>query len=352
MTIRIGIPRALLYYYYFPLWSTFWEALGATVVVSGPTTKTILDRGIAHSADDVCLPVKLAFGHILDLKDRVDALFIPRLVSVAPREYICPKFLGLPDMIRHGLKGLPPVLSPDINLYRRDNLFPAFRDLGGLCTRNRLRVYLAYRGALQVQARYRQLLEAGFLPDQAMALLKNPGKEQAEKRPGDFTVALIGHPYNIYDFHISMNLLQRLQKEGVGVATADHLPGEVVRKEAGRLPKPLFWTLGQRMIGAAFHYLAQARISGIIHVASFACGPDSMTGELIERQARRRGNMPFLNLTLDEHSGEAGVVTRLEAFLDMIRRRSRAQGDPPVKPATECRETFDPVPGLVSSGVR
>jgi predicted nucleotide-binding protein (sugar kinase/HSP70/actin superfamily) len=43
-----------------------------------------------------------------------------------------------------------------------------------------------------------------------------------------------------------------------------------------------------------------------------------MTGELIERYARAL-RAPFLNLTLDEHTGEAGIVTRLEAFLDMVR---------------------------------
>jgi len=79
------------------------------------------------------------------------------------------------------------------------------------------------------------------------------------------------------------------------------------------------------MIGSAFHFMDSDSIDGIIHVASFGCGPDSFTGEIIERQVRRRGNLPFLNLTIDEHTGEAGVITRLEAFIDMIRWRRAAQ---------------------------
>ncbi|AEG15441.1 hypothetical protein Desku_1879 [Desulfofundulus kuznetsovii DSM 6115] len=320
MTLKVGIPRALLYYYYLPLWRTFFEALGLEVVISRPTTKTILEAGLQNSGDDVCLPVRLAFGHVLDLKDRVDVLFLPRLVSIARREYICPKFLGFPDMVRHGISGLPPLIDPNLNLYHRDSPYPFFFALGRNFTSNRLAIYLAYRRAVHTQARYVQLLEKGLFPEQALAVLYQGVAEGREPGGGGPAVAVIGHPYNIYDPYISMNLLSRLARNGVRVCSADNLPETLVREQAARLPKHLFWSLGQRMIGAAWHYLQSPDVDGIIHVASFACGPDSLTGELISREVRRRGK-PFLNLTLDEHSAEAGVVTRLEAFLDMMERR-------------------------------
>ncbi|MCS5696569.1 acyl-CoA dehydratase activase-related protein [Desulfofundulus thermocisternus] len=323
--MKIGIPRALLYYYYIPLWRTFFEALGLEVVISRPTTKTILESGLRHTGDDVCLPVRVAFGHIIDLKDRVDVLFLPRLVSIARREYVCPKFLGFPDMVRQGISGLPPLIEADLNLYRRDSLYPFFSALGRNFTSNRFAIYLACRRAQQVQARYVQLLEKGFFPEEALAILyRGASEEKREPARGWPRVAVIGHPYNIYDPYISMNLLSRLARSGVHVCAADNLPETLVREHAARLPKHLFWSLGQRMIGAAWHYLQRPDVDGIIHVASFACGPDSLTGELISREVKRRGK-PFLNLTLDEHSAEAGVVTRLEAFLDMMRRRPLLQ---------------------------
>ncbi|MGB9803511.1 acyl-CoA dehydratase activase-related protein [Desulfofundulus sp.] len=319
MTLKVGIPRALLYYYYLPLWRTFFEALGLEVVISNPTTKSILDAGLHNSGDDVCLPVRLAFGHVIDLKDRVDMLFLPRLVSIARREYICPKFLGFPDMVRRGISGLPPLLDPNLNLYRKDNPYPFFAALGRNFTSNRLAIYLAYRRAMHAQTSYIRLLEKGLFPEQALAVLYQ-GVAEEQKTGGGPTVAVIGHPYNIYDPYISMNLLKRLIKSGVRVWSADNLPETLVREQAARLPKHLFWSLGQRIIGAAWYYLQNPDVDGIIHVASFACGPDSLTGELISREVKRRGK-PFLNLTLDEHSAEAGVVTRLEAFLDMMERR-------------------------------
>ncbi|MEG3070548.1 MAG: hypothetical protein RQM92_06655 [Candidatus Syntrophopropionicum ammoniitolerans] len=48
-----------------------------------------------------------------------------------------------------------------------------------------------------------------------------------------------------------------------------------------------------------------------------------MTGGIIERYAHSSG-IPFLSLTLDEHTGEAGIMTRLEAFLDMVQWRKAA----------------------------
>lgn len=123
MTVKVGIPRALLFYYYFPMWNGFFKALGVEVILSRNTTKGILDKGVRQSVDDACLPVKLFFGHVLDLKDRVDYLFIPRMVSVERKEYICPKFLGLPDMIRYNVPDLPPIIDITVNMSRREKTF-------------------------------------------------------------------------------------------------------------------------------------------------------------------------------------------------------------------------------------
>ena len=327
MAVKVGIPRALLYYYYYPMWRTFFESLGAVPVVSPATTKTILEKGLGKTVDEACLPVKLAVGHVLDLAPKVDFLFLPRLVSVAPGEYICPKFMGFPCMVRQTLPGLPPVIDTCVNMYSpKNSLYKVFSQVGRHFTRNPLTVYRAWRRAEQVSSQYMARLEAGQLPGEAMRDLKRAkGAEHAPVEKG-LRVAIIGHPYNIYDPYICMNVIKRLNNQGVRVMTPEGIPEDTVRHRAAALPKKLFWTMGQRMIGAAFHYMHDRQVDGIIHVASFGCGPDSMTGELIERYSRRLGTVPFLNLTLDEHTGEAGVVTRLEAFLDMVRWSGRRTG--------------------------
>jgi len=69
-------------------------------------------------------------------------------------------------------------------------------------------------------------------------------------------------------------------------------------------------------------------VDGFIHVVSFGCGPDSMVGEIAERETRRSSNLPYMALTIDEHTAEGGLLTRLEAFTDMLARR-RARPETP-----------------------
>ncbi|MDD4169537.1 MAG: acyl-CoA dehydratase activase-related protein [Desulfotomaculaceae bacterium] len=324
--MRIGIPRALLYYYYYPMWKTFFEELGAEVVLSSPSTKGILAQGLKYAVDEVCLPVKMSFGHVLDLAGKVDYVFLPRMVSVEHRKYICPKFLGLPDMIRC-LDGVPPLIDVNVNLYRKDrDLYTAVKKAGSYLTANQIKIWVAYRRSVAALQKYNRLLQLGLIPEEALAVLEDRVKNEPLPYPSDLNVAVIGHPYNIYDPYISMNLVGRLRDMGATVFTSEQVPEKIVSKYAERLPKRLFWTLGQRMIGAAFHYLDRVDISGMVHVAAFGCGPDSMTGDMIERQAHAL-QAPFLSLTLDEHTGEAGILTRIEAFLDMVRwRQAEASG--------------------------
>ncbi|BCV25303.1 acyl-CoA dehydratase activase-related protein [Gelria sp. Kuro-4] len=315
--MRLGIPRALLYYHYHPLWLTFWQRLGVEVVTSPPTTKEILNQGVLAAVPEACLPVKVFYGHTLQLVPRVDYLFVPRLVSAEPGTYICPKLMGLPDMLRHAGLKLPPVLGPTLNarLGRRaweNSLLNTARVLGFTVADARA----AWRAAAGEQARYLVRLGEGRAP------LEEEGvAPEAAAAPVKGTLLVLGHPYNVFDEFVNMGLIARLKRRGYRVLTAEMLPSRLIAAEAARLPKSLFWSLGRLILGAGGHYLRGGGVAGIIHVVSFGCGPDSLVGELLERRAHRRGRLPFLLLTLDEHTGEGGLVTRVEAFLDMIEWR-------------------------------
>ena len=132
---------------------------------------------------------------------------------------------------------------------------------------------------------------------------------------------MVGHAYNTYDEYISMGLIRNLRKMGVRVITPDIIPVELSDHFAAKLPKRMFWTLGKRLLGSVLNYIHENEIDGMLYVEAFGCGPDSMIEDLSQRYVRRSKTIPFQVLTLDEHSGEAGVLTRLEAFVDMIGRR-------------------------------
>lgn len=321
MSVKIGIPQALLYYNYYPAWKTFLEELGAEVIISDNTSQEILNNGIKNAVDEACLPVKLFYGHVWNLKDKVDYLFIPRVVSIEKKAYICPKFLGLPDMIRNGIKDLPPIIDTVIDLRKSSSqLFEAAYKVGKIIGVHPWKIFTAYRKARNQLRKYQQLLAQGCLPREAIKIMEG-GTFQKKERKKDLTILLLGHPYNVYDPYISLNLLEKMDKMGIKVITSEMLDKKLLENYWRKLPRNMFWTFGRKNWGSAFCCLEKGGVDGMIYLAAFGCGPDSLLGELIERRLRRREDMPFMLLNIDEHTGEAGIVTRLEAFIDMIKWR-------------------------------
>ena len=147
--------------------------------------------------------------------------------------------------------------------------------------------------------------------------------DSAPAQAGSLKVGLVGHAYLIHDRFLSMDIPAKVKKMGGEITLPENLPPDQIALACRQLPKRLFWTLGQKIMGSVLSLIEQDSIAGIIHLTAFGCGPDSLVGDLAERYARRRGT-PFLLLTIDEHTGEAGVNTRLEAFMDMLPRRYSA----------------------------
>jgi len=325
--MKIGIPRALFFYNYYPLWEGFFKALGQEVVLSNPTNKQILKKGVAAAVDDACLPVKLFHGHVMDLVDKVDAIFIPRIISISPGEYICPKFLGLPEMIKFSLDGLPPIIETKLDLYKKSSsILEHFLEVGKALNKSTGEVLKAYFIASRRFASYKNFIRKYWTTPCEVLNNSNP-KAAINQNQSSYTILLLGHPYNLYDSFISMDLVKKLRRNNVRIITYEMINERKILMGAKKLPKEMFWTLGKNIMGCAYYFLDNQKIDGIIHVASFGCGPDSLVGELLEHRIIRDYKLPFLYLTLDEHSGEAGFDTRLEAFLDILEGRKMSEGN-------------------------
>lgn len=326
---KIGIPRALLYYEYYPMWQAFFDELGAEVVVSAPTTEAMLAAGSSRVVADTCLPVKVFIGHVLSLTQSCDYIFIPAIRSVKSRAYNCSKFLGLPDMTRAVVLECPPILDIEIDVNRgKHNLYQAIHRLGRHFTWNPAKVRKASLAAWQAHLNYRQLMsDYGLTPPQAIAKLlgtayAKPKSQNDSSALPEATVALIGHPYLLYDEYINHRLVPRLEQARTRLLTPEMLTTETLESALSRLVGRDYWTYEAEVVGAGEHYLGNSA-DGVIGIMAFGCGPDSVMMDMVHRQAARLKATPFMCLTLDEHTAEAGVVTRLEAFLDMIARRKR-----------------------------
>ncbi|RCX17937.1 putative nucleotide-binding protein (sugar kinase/HSP70/actin superfamily) [Anaerobacterium chartisolvens] len=323
MAKKVGIPRGLFYYQFYPLWKKFFEELGAEIVVSDNTTKKILDDGTKSCVDQACLPVKLFHGHVLNLKDRVDYIFIPRLTSISAKEYICPKFGGLPDMVRHSIKDLPAVIDVEVNARQSPKgALKAAIQVGGYFSDNISDIRKAYNKAMESYTCFTAQVKQGEIPFRPMHKEQKKGLKSKK-----LNIAVIGHVYNLYDEYVNMNMLRKLEDSGVNIITLDMLESSVVNQHCGTLEKRMFWNFGRKALGGALCLAEDKNIDGIIYVMSFGCGVDSFVSDLIERKIRRVRDVPFMVLTLDEHSGEAGMDTRLEAFIDMVGWRYKNETD-------------------------
>jgi len=139
------------------MWKTFFEELGAEVIVSPTTTQTILAAGSSRVVADTCLPAKIFMGHVLSLTDKCDFIFIPAIRSLKSKSYNCSKFLGLPDMTGAVIPESPPILDIDIDINKgRRQLYQAIYRLGRHFTWNPFKVKRAAMAAWQAHLSYRR----------------------------------------------------------------------------------------------------------------------------------------------------------------------------------------------------
>jgi predicted nucleotide-binding protein (sugar kinase/HSP70/actin superfamily) len=303
----IGIPRGLFYYKYYPLWKTYFEEIGCELAVSPETCRRIMESGISTCVGEACLPVKAWFGHAAELAGRCDMLFAPRYTSVAKYEYICPKFGGLPDMARAGLPGLPELLSPEVNRHTRaDGGLAAAVEAGRTLGIPRRRAARAYESAVRAYIAHR----AGLI-DQSCVAPQAPGS-------GKPRILLLGHAYTTGDRYLNMEAARKLAALGAVTVTPDCFDPRDLRAAAVGLEKPMFWTYATQALGLA-HILGDrpSLVDGVLALTCFGCGVDSFALFLFERRVRRAG-IPYAVISLDEHTGEAGLMTRLEAFSDTL----------------------------------
>ena len=323
----IGIPRALLYYEYYPMWKTFWESLGAEVVVSPPTTKYTLASGSCRVAE-TCLPVKVFIGHVIYLSDKCDYMFIPAVHSMERNIHNCAKFLGLPDMTKAAVPECPPILDIDIDMDKgKRELYQAIYKLARPFTWNPFKVKRAAEAAWQAhqsfQARMRRYRQPPIQAIEEMFNTTGKGVNKEDSLNHPTTIALIGHPYLLYDDYVNHRLLPRLKGMGARVVSPEMVAEEEIDAAIATLVGKAYWTYEGEVVGAGGYFL-QSEVNGVIGLVAFGCGPDSMMMGVVQRYARKRGK-PFIWLTLDEHTSETGLLTRLEAFLDMINRRKCAR---------------------------
>ncbi|HUJ75078.1 MAG TPA: acyl-CoA dehydratase activase, partial [bacterium] len=335
----VGIPRALMVFWgQFPFWKTFFETLHFKLVLSRPTDRQLITRSVETQTSETCFPVEVMHGHIRDLLDQgVDHIFAPFVVEGRAEadnptvNYNCPWVQSAPFMVRAALKGGPNegrLLTPTLH-------FRYFER--GL--REELPRYMEEK--LGVPTRHsRAAVDAADAAQKAYEeRLRERGRDVMAALDGRHPAAvLMGRPYNTLDSALNLGLVDKLISLDVLPIPMDYLP--LAQEKAYLEYSMVCWPNGQRIMAAARIAARDPRLTAV-YLGNFRCGPDSFLQHYVREEMAGK---PYLQLEVDEHSADAGMVTRLEAFLDSLRGASHAarQAGLPMAAAPGHRHDFRP----------
>jgi predicted CoA-substrate-specific enzyme activase len=312
--ISIGIPRGLMIYFQqFPFWRTFFEELDFHIVVSKPTDKSTITRSIELLASETCFPVEVMHGHIDNLLEQnVDYIFSPFIVNAKGNSSNptnnpnCPWVQSYPFMVRaayHDEKIKDKFLIPTLHFRWFDNVL--VKELSSFMKAQfgikKSKVKQAISKADEAQMTFEKTLTK-----RGSEILANLPKDKQ-------ALVIFGRPYNTTDPNLNLGLAEKLINLNVLPIPLDFLPLHEINV-FDDYPM-MYWPNGQKIIAGAKYVRKHPDLFGV-YMSNFRCGPDSFLKHFVYHEMK---NKPYLNLEVDEHGADAGMITRCEAFLDSLK---------------------------------
>ncbi len=309
------------YYYYYPFYRKFLEYLDVEPVISSPTSRKTLDSLTDCPTDEPCISVKLTFPHVRQLLEKeVDGIFLPVLVSGRKDSYFCPKHIGLPAMVKNNFNLTDDMfLSPKFDIHHttdkgRSSFVREAKKIGADSRKARR----AFNAAWEKQKEFIYLTYSRQITTpEAFTLLEGKEINSPLGKEGGINIGIVAHSYTLYDY-IGYNLVDRLREYG-NVYTPEMIsPEEAVHQvEDSIYDGEKLWSFEIQLVGSALYWLRNGMVDKLIMLGPFECGPEAIIENFLEEKCNEM-NVPFLILTVDEQTGEAGLMTRIEAFMDTV----------------------------------
>jgi len=330
----VGIPMALSSYVFLPFYVRMLQELGFRVRFSLVGDKNAVSQGNEICGGDFCLPVKVLYGEVIQLMNnpKIDYIFLPHSMRAELRKefsnsHLCPYVQAAPSYVKSYLRvnnlPLERILSPviDLSVREAENIKELRKELRQFGFRT-AEVRSAWRAALQSFREFQRECQ-------------EKGKEILERlhASGQKGIVILGRGYNVFDRRISLQIPLQVAEYQVTVIPYDFIPFEA----KNLLPdfQNLFWYNSQNIVNAVQELRKYPNIFAL-YIANFGCGPDSFTITYAEELMDQR---PLLILELDEHGSATGYLTRIEAFLDVI-KNYREEGPLPARRWKDSEEDF------------
>ncbi len=307
---KIGIPRALLTHTLYPLFSTFFKELGYEVILSGIDE----DKDIMTNAP-FCFPVQILHGAVMDLvKQDISTIFIPHILHLTKDDdwleaTFCPITQASPYFISVNFKDinfLSPVLDFSDGYHTSDSLIK-------MAVEELLEKKKFAQNALEKAIQLQRQIEEKFL---------ELGQEALEKITGsdEIGILLVGRSYNAFPPETSLSIPKKLASMGVTV-----IPFDFIEKHG---VKDIPWYFAN-YVKVAIELAKNNDNLFLLYINSFSCTIDAFVQNYMKAEMNAK---PFLLLELDAHTADAGIQTRLEAFLEIINNFQESKIDSEEKP--------------------
>jgi predicted CoA-substrate-specific enzyme activase len=303
----VGMQRALYNHQLALLWTSFFDALGYRVVMTSKTNDRISKLGIESMTTETCFPVKVSHGHVIDLLGKTRHVFLPNIIDLhsdirGKSHFYCPMVQGNQYMVKAALDlKESDILNPTVHLtYSTEMLSIELHNQIGRSLGKDLR---QIREAMDIALAKQQEFEEELYSHGARITAA-----LGEKEP---LVLVTGRPYNLFDERLNLRLGQNLAKIGLASLPMDFI--DLSGVDLSDFPN-MYWAYGYQVLQAAKVIKSTPNFFGL-HLTNFSCGPDSFNEHFYKYIM---GDKPYLILELDEHTAVAGVMTRLEAFKNVI----------------------------------
>ncbi len=320
--ITIGIPRSLVVYYQqFPFWKTYFQNLGFKIVLSDPSDHHMVNKSHELLIAETCFPVELMHGHVLNLLEKnVDYIFTPFIVNSKAEDNNptnncnCPWVQSYAFMIKGALKdqnAIDKLLIPTLH----------FRYFGKVLN-NELSGFMKEKFNIPKS----KSNNAIKLADEAQVLFEDSvqekGREVLANLPEDKeSVVILGRPYNTGDPELNLRMVEKLINQNVMPIPIDFLP--LHEENVFEDYNMMYWPNGQKIISAVKYIKKNPKLDAV-YLGNFRCGPDSFLTHFVREEMKGK---PYLHLEIDEHSADAGMITRFEAFLDSLRGSKKVESE-------------------------
>jgi len=317
----VGMNRSLTVSTLLPLYSKFFAELDHELILPDEAKET----GIQQQSAAFCHPIELSHGYIYDLLNNyeTDYIFLPHVrglqVENGPQEsMLCPMAQAEPYYLSANWPELKKdnVFSPVLDFKNGyEQVSSQFMEMGKKLGYSKAESKAAYKKAVNYQKDFKsELKEKG---KEVLDYLKDNRDEKA--------VVLFGRPYNAFVSEANMGIPHKFASRGEIIIPYDMLP-----IEDRKVDENMYWSMGQYIMKGADFVSEDPQLFGA-YITNFSCGPDSF---LLNYFRDENGSKPSLTLELDSHTADAGLNTRIEAFLDVVdsyRKLQKNQGMPKKK---------------------